>query len=232
MAMTKQVDPKIKGAFDPINSTGPSSPQFTSAGKKLKRRGQLFRKLVLPIGFVIIIAVIGTVLLNVLNNKSEDSPSNQVKSVLSGEEMKTYSSPENKFSILMPGFPSIDKTTIKDGDKDIPLTSYERIVDNRTKNYTVKVYDYTGFKLDEARALEASLNSALQNTPQAKINSSRKGTYNGLNAIEAAYTVTDKDKTYDAHIRFVAKDSRMYSVILIGSDQAKFDEFANSLRID
>lgn len=222
---------KINATFSPINTT--DRPVIAEAKPKRTFRQRLHpKRLLLSIGFIVLVIIVGTVLFSMVASRSNSSPSNQVKSVFSGEEMREYNSPDNGFAIMMPGFPTITKTTTKSGDKEIPITTYERIVDNRSKNYTLAVYDYKGMTLDVDKALESALNSSLQSTPGAKILTTKKGVYNGNKAIEAAYTVTDKSKTYDAHIRYVIKDSRMYSMILIGSDQAKFDEFANSLRIN
>lgn len=226
-----QTDTKFNKTFSPINMTHRSeNKQFTDAHATRKKK-RPFQRLIILAGFVVLVGILGTVLYNVINNESETSPSNQVKSVFSGDEMRDYNSPENKFIIKMPGFPQIDKTTVSDGGKDIPITSYQRIIEDGAKNYSLKVYDYTGFNLDPAKAIEVAMNSSLQNTPGATILETKKGTYNDLQAIEAKYSLEENGKTYESHIRFVMKDSHMYSIILIGGDQAKFDEYANSLRL-
>jgi len=133
----------------------------------------------------------------------------------------------------MPGYPKIDKSSNKQGDKTISITKYQRAIDNGQKNYTLAVYDYSLAPFDdEKKALESALNSGLQNTPGATVTDSKTGTYNDLNAIEATYSLTQKSKTYESHIRYVIKGTRMYSIILIGDNQQKFDEFANSLRLN
>jgi hypothetical protein len=221
----------ISSVFSPINSTD-RTPKYGTA--KPKRRRLNPHRIVLSIGFIIIVTLVGTGLVALLGNHGEGSTANQVKSVLSGEELKDYNSPENKFTIKFPGIPKVTKSTEKGSAKEYPITTYERIVDNNSRNYTLRVYDYTGANLDEDKALELALNSALQNTPGATVGTTKKGAYNGLKAIEADYTVPKEDKsgqTNHAHIRYVIKNSRMYSIILINGDQAKFDEYANSLRL-
>ncbi len=61
--------------------------------------------------------------------------------------------------------------------------------------------------------------------------SSKAGNYNGLNALEANYSYSEKSKKYEARVRFLIKDSKIYSATLIGGDQTKLDEYANSLRL-
>lgn len=232
MSDTPSSDNKIAQTFAPINSTDRSAlaPQTAGPTRHFKRLTP--HRILLLVGFIVIIAALGILAYNLLSNNNESSAGNQVRSVFSGEELKTYTSPENKFSILMPGVPTISKTTNQSGDKTIPITTYERLVDNKTKNYTFAIYDYTGVQLDEPKALESALNSAMQNTPGAQVTNSRAGKYDKYNGIEATYNVADKDKIYESHIRFLIKDSKMYSVILIGGDQARFDQYANSLRFD
>ncbi len=224
---------KIKKAFSPINFNDRLAKRnFFKAAKNLKKHRYGAKRISLLIGFILLVSIGGAFAVNFLNGRTGGSTSNQIKSVLSGEELKDYSSPENKFTILMPGIPRITTTTKKTGDKDIPITTYERVIENNSKNYTLAVYDYSGVQLDEPKALESALNSAMQNTPGAQVTSTKNGKYGDLNAIEATYNVSDKDKVYESHIRYVIKASRMYAMIIIGGDQAKFDEFANSLRLN
>lgn len=224
---SKNTDSKLKTkTSEPINVIDRKpKPKGT-------RRRMSAKRIVLSLGFIVVITVAGTLLVNLFSSNGNGSASNQIRSAFSGEELKEYSSPENKFSILMPGLPTISRTSSKSGDKQIPITTYERVVDKGSKNYTVAAYDYTGVKLDEKKQLESSLNNALQNTPGAKITSTKADKYSTYNSIEAAYTVTEKDKVYESHIRYVINGSRMYAMILIGSDQATFDTFSNSLRLN
>lgn len=190
------------------------------------------KRVALLAGFVMLILLIGGVLYNVLNSKSETSPGNQVKSVFSNEEMIDYDSPENKFSIKLPGFPAIDKRVEPIGDREIPVSTYKRVIENDTKIYLVEVYDYTGLEIEEAKILESEINNSIQNTPGSKVNSIQKGIYNGSNMFEADYTFKDKNnKTQQAYSRYIMRDSRMYVILLTGSDRAKFDELASSLQL-
>lgn len=224
---------KINKAFAPINTNDRQVKRsFFISAKSLRKHRYSAKRVILSIGFIILVTIGGVFVANFFSNKSTGGTTNQIKSVFSGEELKDYTSPENKFTILMPGIPQISTTTKKSGDKDIAITTYQRIIDNDTKNYTFAIYDYSGIQLDEPKALEAALNSAMQNTPGAELKSTKVGKYNDLNAIEATYNVADKDKIYEAHIRYVMKESKMYAMIIIGGDQAKFDEFANSLRLN
>lgn len=231
------VDPqKIADTFSPIKTSSrpdgvpnvqPGQPITES--KKTKRRIRP-KTVALLTGFVTLIAILGAYGYNMANH-NEDSPSNEIRSVFSNDEMREYSSPQNNFTINMPGFPDIQETTYQDGDKEITMTSYERRIDNNSKLYTFEVHDYRGLNLDEKKALEVKLNSTMQNTPGAKLIDSQTGIYNGLNAIQADYTVTENNKTYDSHLRFVIKDSKIYAIILVGDNKDKFKEFADSLRL-
>lgn len=227
------LDPqKITDTFAPINTTDrPAAVHNFSTAQDSKRKRRFgLKKAVLLAGFLALLTLVGIFVFN-MANRGEDSASNQVRSVFSGEEMREYSSPENNFTINMPGFPSIKEVTYKDGDRDIKMTSYERRVENNSKLYTFEVHDFSGVTLDEKKALEVKLNNYMQNSPGAKLTSSKSGVYNGLNAIEADYTVAEGDKTHESHLRFIVKDSKIYAVILVGDSKAKFDEYANSLRL-
>lgn len=222
----------IQPSFETTNrNVQESKSNFSTTTRLNKSKRFGLKKIVLSIGFVLLVIAGGMLAINLFRERESGTGNSQIKSVFSGEELKDYSSPENKFTILMPGLPVISKSKAKSGDKEIPITTYERLIENSSKNYTLAVYDYSGIALDEPKVLESALNNAIQNTPGAKLGPSKAGKYAGLNAIEATYNVTDKEKVYEAHIRYVIKDSKMYAMILIGSDQAKFDEFANSLRL-
>ena len=223
---------KIVDTFAPINSTDrPSTTRNFSDSKNWKSKRKRFgaRKIGLSIGFVVMITLVGTLLFKTLS-KGESSTTNQVKSVLSGDEMKEYHSPENNFTIKMPGFPAITKKNIKAADKEVPQYVYERRVENNSQLYLFEVNDYTGLGIDEKKILEEKLNLRIQNLPGAKLTSSKVGSYNGHSALEAQYSYTEKDKKYDGRVRFLVKDSKVYAATLIGGDQTKFEEFANSLR--
>ena len=214
---------KINKSFAPINAKG----ALGHAKRKLTPK-----QIALMIGFVIALVGVSFLLYSTFARSGEATATNEVRSVFSSDAMKDYSSPENKFTIMMPGFPSIKETTSKTGDKEIPITTYERVIENGAKNYTLAVYNYDGVQLDQTKALESALNSAIQNTPTAQLISTKTGKYNELPAIEGTYNVSYQDKIYESHIRYVMKDSKMYSMILLGGDQTKFDEFANSLRLN
>ncbi len=220
------MDKKISNTFAPINFTD-RAPASTAS----KKRRFSVQRIATLVGFILIITIIGTMAYGFFTNNGENSTRNQVKSAFSNDAMKDYSSPENKFTIKMPGFPSIKQSTYQDGGKDIKLTTYTRLIDNNSKLYTFEVHDYSGLQLDEKKALEAKLNSTIQSTPGATLEESQLGTYNGMNAIEGTYSITDKDRTDESHIRFIFKDSKIYTVILTGGDKAAFEEFANSLRL-
>lgn len=221
---------KIHKSFAPI--TAIDRPSIGSKKSFIHRvHRPSLRKILLSLGFILAVTVIGTLLVSALSSQNGNA-SNQIQSVLSGEELKDYNSPEKGFTILMPGIPTISESTAKSGDKEIPITTYQKYVDNRTKNYTFAIYDYTGIQIDESKALEASLNSAMQNTPGAAVTQTKVGKYGELNAIEATYNLAEGERIYESHIRYVMKEGKMYAMILIGSDQAKFDEFANSLRLN
>lgn len=228
------VDPrKIADTFSPINTANRSfvrQKQPEQQQKKPKQRRIRPKTLILSAGFVALVLVLGTFAFNMVDG-NEKSPGNEIRSVFSDEQMREYSSPENNFTLNMPGFPDIQEKTYKDGDKEIKMTSYERRIENNSKLYTFEVHDYSGLELDEKKALEVKLNSTMQNTPGAKLAASQTGLYNGLNAVQADYTVTENGKTYDSHLRFVMKDSRIYAIILVGDNKAKFEEYANSLRL-
>ncbi len=224
---------KVTKSFAPINSTDRQvKSSFLSTARQRATRRLSLRRLVLSLGFIVLVAVAGTLLINLFSQQTNGSATNQIRSAFSGEELKDYTSPENKFTILMPGLPTIARTSAKSQGKDIPITTYKRIVENGSKNYTFAVFDYGDIQLDEPKALESALNNALQNTPGAQIVSSKAGKYGELNALEAAYNVSDKEKVYESHIRYVIKGSTMYAMILIGSDQATFDHYANSLKFN
>jgi hypothetical protein len=231
------VDPqKIADTFAPIKtSSRPSSDinthttSFDPKVKKTKRRIRP-KTIVLSAGFTALVLILGIYGFN-MANRSESSPGNEIRSVFSDNQMREYNSPQNKFTINLPGFPEIQERTYQDGEKEIKMTSYERRVENNSKLYTFEVHDYSGLNLDEKKALEVKLNSTIQNTPGARLGNSQMGVYNGLNAIQANYTVTENDKTYDSHLRFVMKDSKIYAIILVGDNEDKFEEFANSLRL-
>lgn len=221
------MDKKIANTFSPINFT-----DRTPAPSEPKKRRFGFKRVATLLGFIVVITIAGTMLYGFLNNDGEDSTRNQVKSAFSSDEMKDYSSPENKFTIKMPGFPSIKQSSYQDGGKDIKVTSYQRLIEDNSKLYTFEVHDYSGLEFDEKKALEAKLNSTIQNTEGARLENSQLGTYSGMNAIEGTYKLPKKDGgESESHIRFIIKDSKIYAVILTGADQAKFDEFANSLRL-
>ncbi len=189
------------------------------------------RRLAGMIGFVILVVLVSLVLYNIFDTSSETSPSSQVKSVFSSEEMKDFDSEEHNFVIKFPGFPSIGKRSEKAGDRDISVSTYERIVEDNSKTYLVEVYDYTDLKLDEDKTLETDLNKTIQNTQGSKINTLHKTVYDGSKAIEADYTFIDKNnQTRQAYLRYIMKDSKMYVIGLTGADRPMFDEFANSLR--
>jgi hypothetical protein len=225
---------KINKKFAPINATDrQAKSNFSSSGKSRKKRPLSIKRLVLSVGFIILVTTAGTLAFNIFGNRDNGSASDQVKSVFSGEELKTYTSPGNKFTILMPGIPEVSKSSAKYGDKDIPITEYSRSIENGSKNYNLAVFDYSGVTLEDPKALlETSLNNAIQNTPGAELVETKAGKYGELDAIEGKYKLTQGDETYEAHIRYVIKDSRMYAMILLGADQAKFDEFANSLKFN
>ncbi len=134
----------------------------------------------------------------------------------------------------MPGIPEISTSTNKSSDngKDIPVTTYQRIIENDTKSYVFAIHDYGGLPLDEPKILENSLNSVINDTPGAELRNTKLGKYGELSAIEATYNIADKEKIYEAHVRYVIKDSKLYGMTLVGGDQSKFDEFANSLRFN
>lgn len=218
---------KIQSKFAPINAIDrPSAIEKTTKKKHLSVRIASF------VGFAIVVAFVTAFMFNLFENKSETNPSSKVKSVFSDEEMRDYHSPENGFTILMPGYPDINKSSIDRENESIPVTTYKRTIENGSKNYTVAVYDYSDMDVDTDKELEKVLDSTLANTKGSKLTETEKGTYNGLPAVEATYSVSEEDKTYEAHIRFIMKGSKMYALLLIGTDQIKFDEFANTLRFD
>lgn len=224
---------KIVETFAPINSTDrPSARRNFSIPKHLKPKHRKLspKRIGLSIGFIVLVTIVGTLLFKIISDKGETSATNQVKSVFSGDQMTEYRSPENNFTISLPGFPSISKRTLKDGEREIPVTTYERRVESNSQLYSFEVNDYSGLTLDEKKALEVRLDERVQNIPGAKLTSSKVGAYNGINAIEAEYTYTEKGKDYTARVRLLAKDSKIYIATLIGGDQAKFEEFSNSLR--
>lgn len=224
---------KINKTFSPINTNDRQVKQsFFQPPATIKRRTFSARQIILSCGFILLLIVFSIFLLNLLTNRNGSSTNNQIQSVFSGEELKDYTSPNNDFTILMPGVPEISNSTKKSGDQVIPITTYQRLIENDTKDYTLAVYDYSGIQLNEMEALENAMNSAIQNTPGAEIKATQIGKYNELNAIESSYTISRNGAPYEAHIRFVIKNSKMYAMILSGSDQAKFDEFANSLRLN
>lgn len=230
---TEDNSKKINEAFAPINSSDrPAQANFSNTALKKTRKRLNPKRLILLIGFIIVITAAGTVAVNMFNNKEEAGTSNQIQSVLSGEELKDYSSPENGFTVLLPGLPTIKKTTGKSDGQDVPITTYERSIQNGDKTYTFAVFDFSAVQLDETKALEASLNNAIRNTQGAELTSTKLGKYGELNAIEGSYNLTQKDKVYESHIRYVIKGSKMYAMILAGADQATFDTYANSLKLN
>src|ERR1044071_7375433 len=96
---------KIASTFSPINSTDRS---VTTSAKK--RRRPTVKRLILMVGFIIMVALIAVALIRIVINDGESSPTNQVKSVFSGDELREYNSPENNFSIKFPGFPTVTKS--------------------------------------------------------------------------------------------------------------------------
>ncbi len=184
-------------------------------------------------GFVIIVAAIGLVFINLFSDNRSSTATNQIRSVLSGEELTPFAGTDDSFSILMPSNPNAVQTTNTSGGHVIPVTTYERSIENNAKNYTLAIYDYTGLPFgDESQALQAALKTAMENTPGAQVTSIIPSKYGEYNSIEATYSTAVKERIYESHIRYVIKDAKLYSMILIGGDQTKFDEFANSLKLD
>lgn len=220
------------GFLTPSKTTGLGSESgYVNASKAGKRRVSL-RKLILPVGFILLIIAAGTFAANVVGRSNSGSASNKIQSVFSGEELNEYTSPDNDFTILMPGVPEITDSNSKAGDKDVPVTTYTRTIENGAKNYTLAVYDYSGIKIEETAALEAALDSAMQSTPGAEVVSTNLGKFRSYNAIEANYKVVDNDNIYQSRIRYIIDGSTMYAMILFGGDEVEFNEFANSLRLN
>lgn len=236
MSTTDNKKNVISKAFSPINNIDRQTMSDTSNSAKSRKKRRLVKRLILPIGFVVLLTAAGTLAGNLLgignNDSGSGSASNQIQSVFSGEELQDYASAENGFTILMPGIPEISSSSIKSGDKDIPVTTYQRAIDNNTKNYTLSVYDYSGIAFDENETMQNIFNQTTQDTPKAELISNKAGKYGKLNAVEGHYKLTEDNADYETHIRLVVKGSKVYVMKLIGADQAKFNEFANSLRFN
>lgn len=221
---------RINKTFTPINvsdrQAAPSFIQPKISRSKLKR-------VVLSFGFILFIVMAGILTTNLFKEEGNSSASNQIKSVFSSEEMADYSPPEDDFTILMPGVPAVSESKSKHNSIDIPVTTYERLIENASKNYTLTIYDYKDAELgDELKFLEDTLKTALQEIPDAKLVSSKAGAYASFNSLDATYMVISGELMTETHLRYIIKDTKLYAIILIGGDQTKFDEFASSLRFN
>lgn len=222
---------KVADTFAPINATDrPATRRNFYVPKSFRPRRFGAKKLGLSIGFVVLIMIAGTVIFKVVSS-GEDSATNEVKSVFSNDEMKDYRSPENNFTIKMPGFPSIKSNKIAVGNEQIPQTIYERSISGDKQLYLFEILDFTKSPIKDAKnELEAKLNARVQNLPGAELTSSKAGSYSGNVALEASYKYKENSKDFEGRVRYIVKDNKVYVATLVGGDQAKFDEFANSLR--
>lgn len=214
------------------NAPEPTQQQTTpllSEISKQKSPPKFTRALIL-IGFIIIIGSIGVVAYNLVNETEATSAESEIQTVLSGSELSSYHSNEDKFTISMPGSPEKRQFEAKIGDVVVPITTYERIIENGAKIYSVTTYNYEDIEPVHRQTLEATLNNSLTNTAGAQIVSTNKQKYQNHEALEATYNVGSQEKLYESHVRYIMKDSMMYAVTLIGGDQSKFNEFANSLK--
>ena len=197
--------------------------------KKLSNNANHLKRLALPVGFTLSVVLVGALLYNLIGNRGETSQANEVKSVLSTDELQEYTSPQNEFSINLPGFPTIDEKTHKEAGVDIPLTIYERAIANETKIYRIEVYDYGKNTFDVRSKLEEKLDAEMQRHQNATLNTSKQDSYKGLLTVDGDFTFRDGSENKNGYVRALSHGSRVYVLSLTGSEREKFQEFINSL---
>lgn len=213
----------------PQTSSQQSAPLLSEVSEQ-KPPGKSTRALIF-IGFIIIIGTIGVVTYNLIREAETTSAENQIQSVLSGNELSSYRSNEDNFTISMPGSPEKRQSTATINDATVPVTTYERSIENGAKIYSIATYDYSDISHANRQTLEAALSNSLANTAGAQVVSKNKQKYQDYETLEATYNIGNQEKLYESHVRYIMKDSIMYVVTLIGGDQNKFSEFANSLKL-
>lgn len=213
----------------PETTQQPTTPLLSEVSKQKSPRK--FTRALILIGFIIIIGSIGVVAYNLVNETEATSAESEIQNVLSGDELSSYHSNEDNFTISMPGTPEKRQSTAQINNAAVPVTTYERIIENGAKIYSITAYNYSDISPEKRQTLEDALNNSLANTAGAQVVSTNKQKYKGHEALEATYNIGNQEKLYESHVRYVMKDSMMYAITLIGGDQNKFDEFAGSLKL-
>lgn len=207
----------------------PEDPIIQNSNIKPSNKGRrATRNLLIFIGFFIAATLVFIAALNIFEAEGESTTSNHVQSVLSRDELKPYTSHDNHFTILMPGIPEINESTENFDQYSIKTTTYQKTIENGSKDYIVIVHDLSTTNIDKATVLNKALDNLLQKYPGAQISTSTDQNGN----LEATFNVSKKDRLYESNVKSILRTNKIYSVILIGSDDGKFTEFANSLQFN
>jgi hypothetical protein len=219
----------VHETFAPISVTERSPQQFSDLANQNSngRKRRILQKIALSAGFVLLLIILGTMLYRNVHREGDVNPSNQVKSVLSDNHMQDFHSPENNFTIRMPGYPVATKATV-DG---MEQTTYQRTIENETKQYIVVVYDLPVAPLDVDKALQDAFDKTLGQSPNIKVMSRQLGLYNADRALEVSYTTEDITPSHITHSRFILRGSKIYEIRLPHSEPAEFVEYANGFRL-
>lgn len=209
----------------------PSQPVTLLSEVSNQKRPHTFTRALILTGFIIIVSSIGVVAYNLIKEAEPTSADNRIQSVFSATELHSYQASDDGFTISMPGTPDKRQSSATMNGVIVPITTYERMIENGAKVYTVTAYNYANLPAAQRPSLEAALTNTLGNTAGAQVVEQSKKKYSGLDSIEATYNIGNQDKLYESHVRFIAKDSKIYAITLVGGDKNKFDEFANSFKI-
>lgn len=181
----------------------------------------------LCIGFAVVVVLI------VSSKNSGSTAKEQVSSILSSTEFKSYSSPEYGFTINFPGFPEIERKSIPVGDYNIPYALYTKsITDNDV--YMVGVFDYTSVTTDKSQlSLEGAMNGNIQNIPGAVLVDSQNTSVDGNEAIYSHFTAPIEGTTYDGYMTVImGKTAKMFMVETIGAPKLDYEKFVDSFSLN
>lgn len=195
-------------------------------------RKKVFQRIILSLGFLALVALVGTLLYGMFSEESGSGTTNEVKSVLSSEELRDYSPEGGDFTVLMPGIPEIGQRTYEQNRLKVPIESYERSIENGSKVYLLEVHDYQGHSFDTKSLMDDRLKNRLVELGNTNLSSSIRSTYKGYPTLEAVFTVPSGDITTDGFVRYLVKDTKLYVIQLRGGNLETFTRFADSLRFN
>jgi hypothetical protein len=198
--------------------------EFSAGDKKRKRSSKI--AWIILLSLIAIFAII--IVVAIVSSNSNSSSTGTTNSLSNSKTPTPYTSVEHGFVINFPGFPQVERQTIKESGYNIPYTIYSADTDNGNKAYLVGVYDFTGIEINETGALEGAVNGAVQNTKGATLVSSSFSTFLGLKSIDAHYSAPIDGKNYDGYIKGFIKGGKMYAIFTIGETETAFDSFANT----